>query len=151
LPRSVLKLAFVVVPAPAVALALAVALVTFPARAAEPPPGAVEMTTYYVGFLYRGPQWTPGSTPESEKIQEGHMANIRRLAAEGKLLLAGPFTDDGDLRGMFVFTVASLEEARALAETDPAVKAGRLRIELHPWFSAKGIKVDLHPIEPKAP
>jgi uncharacterized protein YciI len=113
--------------------------------AAAPPshvgPSGYEMTTYYVGFLYRGPSWSPGETPESQKIQEGHMANIQRLAKEGKLLLAGPFTDDGELRGMFVFQVASLEEAKALCDTDPAVKAGRLRVELHPWFSAKGINV----------
>lgn len=114
-------------------------------RAAENDDGAIEMTTYYVGFLYRGPKWTPERTPETEKIQEGHMANIRRLAKEGKLLLAGPFSDGGDLRGMFVFTVASIEEAKALADTDPAVQAGRLRIELHPWFSAKGIRVDTIP------
>ena len=100
-----------------------------------------EMTTYYLGLLYRGEKWTPGSTPETEKIQEGHMANIRRLAAEGKLLLAGPFGDDGDLRGVFVFKVASMEEAQALVATDPAVQAGRLRVELHPWYSAKNIVV----------
>ena len=104
-------------------------------------PGGYEMTTYYVGFLYRGPSWSPGETPESKTIQEGHLANIQRLAKEGKLLLAGPFTDDGDLRGMFVFQAASLDEAKALCDTDPAVKAGRLRVELHPWFSAKGINV----------
>jgi uncharacterized protein YciI len=112
--------------------------------AAQPPqvgPGGYEMTTYYVGFLYRGPSWSPGESPELQKIQDGHMANIQRLAQEGKLLLAGPFTDDGDLRGMFVFQVASLEEAKALCDTDPAVKAGRLRVELHPWYSAKGIAV----------
>ena len=117
---------------------------TAPTAAAPAPrvgPGGYEMTTYYVGFLYRGPSWSPGETPESQQIQEGHMANIQRLAKEGKLLLAGPFTDDGDLRGMFVFQVASLEEAKALCDTDPAVKSGRLRVELHPWFSAKGINV----------
>lgn len=111
------------------------------AQAPKVGPGGYEMTTYYVGFLYRGPSWSPGETPESKAIQEGHMANIQRLAREGKLLLAGPFTDDGELRGMFVFQVGSLEEAKALCDTDPAVKAGRLRVELHPWFSAKGINV----------
>jgi uncharacterized protein YciI len=111
------------------------------AQAPHTGPGGYEMTTYYVGFLYRGPSWSPGSTPEAQKIQEAHLANIQRLADEGKLLLAGPFSDDGDLRGMFVFQVASMEEAKALCDTDPAVKAGRLRVELHPWYSAKGINV----------
>ncbi len=114
--------------------------------AQEKKPVDWEMTTYYVGLLYRGPKWTPERTPETQKLQEGHMANIRKLGESGKLLLAGPFSDDGDLRGMFVFKVASIEEARALCDTDPAVQAGRLRVELHPWFSAKNIFV--HPTAP---
>lgn len=144
-----------------VALAAAAALVpsqAFSAAPAPPAPPAVPsqgaqpaspstgpmgyaMTTYYVGFLYRGPKWSPEDTPERRTIQEGHLANIQRLADEGKLLLAGPFTDDGELRGLFVFQVGSMEEAKALCDTDPAVKAGRLRVELHPWYSAKGITV----------
>jgi len=114
-----------------------------PAAPAAPTanPMGYEMTTYYVGLLYRGPSWSAEDTPERRRIQEGHLANIKRLADEGKLILAGPFSDDGDLRGMFVFLVGSLEEAKALVDTDPAVQAGRLRVELHPWFSAKGINV----------
>jgi len=119
-------------------------------RAGEGEHPRYEMTTYYVGFLYKGPSWTPEVTAETQKIQEGHIANIERLAAEGKIVLAGPFSDGGDLRGMFVYKVASVEEARTLAETDPAVKAGRLRIEIHPWYSAKGIRVDPENPEPKA-
>jgi len=107
----------------------------------------IEMTTYYVGFLYRGPKWTPEVTPEVERLQEEHMANIRRMADSGKLLLAGPFSDGGNLRGMFVFQVDSMEEAKALADADPAVKAGRLTVEMHPWYSAKGIRVDPTPKE----
>ncbi|MEA2238603.1 MAG: hypothetical protein QOC81_3327 [Thermoanaerobaculia bacterium] len=99
------------------------------------------MTTYYMGLIYKGAKWTPGPTPETEAIQSGHMANMRRLAAEGKLLLAGPFGDDSDLKGIFVFKVATLEEAQKLVASDPAVKAGRLRVELHPWYSAKNIVV----------
>ena len=70
------------------------------------------------------------------------MANIRRMAALGKLAVAGPFLDNGDLRGMFIFTTGSQQEAEALVAADPAVKAGRLVLELHPWFAARGIKVD---------
>ena len=69
------------------------------------------------------------------------MAHIRSMDESGKLLIAGPFSDGGDLRGMFVFRVVSLEEAKALAEQDPVVKAGRLRLEWHPWFAAKNVTV----------
>ncbi len=100
-----------------------------------------EMTTYQVAFLKRGPNWTPAETEETKAIQEGHMANIRKMGASGKLMIAGPFEDGGDLRGMFIFRVATLEEAKALAEQDPAVKAGRLVLEWHPWFAAKNVTV----------
>jgi uncharacterized protein YciI len=98
------------------------------------------MATYYLVLLRKGPAWGTGTKEESERIGEGHMANIRRLAKEGKLILAGPLADNGDIRGIFIFGTASLEETRALCDTDPAVKAGRLAAEIHPWLSAKGIK-----------
>ena len=113
------------------------------ARSEEPVvgPGGWEMTTYYVGFLYKGEKWTPGETPETKKLQEAHMANIQRMGAEGKLVIAGPFTDGGDLRGLYVFRASSAEEAKSWTESDPAVKAGRLRFEIHPWFAARNITV----------
>jgi uncharacterized protein YciI len=101
-----------------------------------------EMTTYYVAFLYRGPNWTAKETEEGKAIQNAHLANIVRLHDIGKLAVAGPFTDNGDLRGIFILQNVTREEAEKLCATDPAVKAGRLRIELHPWFAAKGLRVD---------
>ena len=86
------------------------------------------MTTYQVAFLKRGPAWTPQSTPETGKIQQGHMAHIGAMVKTGKLILAGPFEGSGDLRGMFVFK-ATAEEAKQLAGQDPAVLSGRLVLE----------------------
>lgn len=97
------------------------------------------MTVYYMGLLSRGPKWTPEKTAETAKIQEQHMAHIRSMGESGKLVIAGPFLDGGQLRGIFVFKVSTLEEARAMAEADPAVKAGRLQVEIHPWMVDKGI------------
>jgi uncharacterized protein len=106
-----------------------------------------EMTTYYMAFLYRGAKWTPEETPETKAIQQGHMDNIRHMHDIGKLAVAGPFMDNGDLRGIFIFQNVTREEAEQLCAADPAVKSGRLRIELHPWYAAKGLKVD----PPKSP
>ncbi len=124
-----------------IALALLLVVVaTFHALAAAGPED-YEMATYQVAFYRKGPAWTPSTTPEHQQIQQGHMAHIGKMADSGKLLVAGPFTDNGDLRGMLIFRVESPEEARALAEQDPAVKAGRLILEWHPWFAARNITV----------
>ena len=92
------------------------------------------MTTVYLVLLKKGPAWTAAQTPETRAIQEGHMANINAMWAAKKLIVAGPMGDDGDTRGVFVFQVGTLEEARALTQTAPAVKAGRLVAEIHPWW-----------------
>ncbi len=97
------------------------------------------LTTAYIGFLSRGAKWTPEKTPATAALQEAHLANINRLAETKKLVMAGPFGDNGTLRGIFVFKVASLAEAKQLAETDPAVQAGRLAIDVHPWMVPEGI------------
>ena len=67
------------------------------------------------------------------------MANIRAMWQARKLVIAGPMGDDGDLRGIFIFRVPTLEEAQALVASDPAVKAGRLAGEIHPWWIEKGM------------
>jgi uncharacterized protein YciI len=98
-----------------------------------------KVTRAYFGFLYRGDKWTPEKTAATEELQRAHLANIMRLAELKKLVVAGPFGDDTPLRGIFVFRVASIDEARELAATDPAVQAGRLKIEMHPWVVPEGI------------
>ena len=60
---------------------------------------------------------------------------------QGKLVGAGPIAQDGDLRGIVLFSGVTLDEAKALAEQDPKVKAGVLQVELHPWMAATGIGV----------
>jgi len=74
---------------------------------------------------------------DREKIFAGHMANIKRLGEEGKLLLAGPFgNNDRSYRGLFIFNVTTVEEARKLVETDPVIKSGMMIAELTPWYGS---------------
>jgi uncharacterized protein YciI/uncharacterized damage-inducible protein DinB len=108
---------------------------------AETKPPQFDNEQYQFGLLSRGPKWTAESTPETQKIQEGHMANINKMAKSGKLFAAGPMLDNGDLRGIFIFRAASVDEAKALAAEDPAIKAERLKLEILPWFGSKGIGV----------
>jgi uncharacterized protein YciI len=105
------------------------------ATIASPP----KLTTAYLAFLTRGDKWTAEKTPVTEAIQKAHLENIQKLANMKKLVVAGPFGDDGRLRGVFVFKVATIDEARALAATDPAVQAGRLALQIHPWVVPEGI------------
>jgi uncharacterized protein YciI len=70
------------------------------------------------------------------RIQQGHMANINRLYHDGKLKVAGPFGDEGKWVGIFIFDCETQEEVEKLLKTDPAIAAGRLDYEIHPWWTA---------------
>lgn len=101
------------------------------------------MTIYYVFLLKKGPTWSPDSTPEINALQEAHLANLRRLAEMGKLVINGPLLDSfatsGEIRGIGALKASSLEEAQELISTDPMVKVGRLIFELHTWMIEKNI------------
>ena len=101
----------------------------------------LKLNTVYLGFLKKGLNRKEGDdqVPEVQELQKAHLANINRLAELKKLIVAGPFGDDGVLRGIFVFRVGSLQEARDLCATDPMVKIGRLVVELHPWQVPEGV------------
>jgi uncharacterized protein YciI len=96
------------------------------------------MKKYVVAFLKKGPNRNQDSATAAQ-LQKAHLDNITSLVNMGKLVVAGPFTDDGELRGIYVFNVATIEEAKKLTETDPAVQAGRLEMELHPWYASAAL------------
>jgi len=115
---------------------LASVTLTAPALAALPDFGP--MRPFQIAFIRRGPTWTPQRTPQTDSLQVGHMKNIGRMADAGKLIAAGPFLDDGPLRGIYLFTADSAE-AHRFASEDPAVKAGRLVLDLHPILTRADI------------
>lgn len=96
------------------------------------------MHSYVIAFLRAGPERSQDEETAT-RLQRAHLDNIQRLAEQGKLVLAGPFLDDGELRGIYVFDVATVEEARALTASDPAIQAGRLVMELHPWYGSAAL------------
>ena len=111
-------------------------------RVAAEAPAAARPTTaamgeFFLVLLKKGPAWTAERTDRTKAIQEAHMANIKALWEAKKLVIAGPMGDDGDTRGVFVFQAANRAEAVALADSDPAIKAGRLVPEIHSWWVEK--------------
>lgn len=96
------------------------------------------MKKYVMAFLKRGPN-RDFTEEKAAELQNAHLENIGKLAEEGKLLLAGPFFGDGDLRGIYIFDVRTIEEAKALTNTDPAIKAGSLIMELKPWYGSAAV------------
>lgn len=96
-----------------------------------------EMKTYCLVFLKKGENRTQDSVTVS-KLQELHMAHLTKMEETGKMDICGPLLEDGDIRGICIYNVATKEEAEKLANEDPMVKAGRLKVEVHPFYSAKG-------------
>lgn len=98
----------------------------------------IGMKKYVMAFLKKGPNRNQDSATAAQ-LQAAHMKNIGRMADLGKLILAGPFMDNGEVRGIYVFNVATVEEARELTASDPAIQAGRLVMELHPWYGSAAL------------
>lgn len=104
---------------------------------AAPPALPPDMKQYWFVMLKKGPT-RDHPAEEAKALQAGHMANIQAYADRGLLQIAGPFMDDGDWRGIFILDVPDRASAEAMCHDDPAVKAGRLVCEIHPWLSQKG-------------
>jgi len=94
------------------------------------------MRHYVLVILKTGP--TPMAKGKArDAMFEGHFANITRLAKAGKLALAGPFEENPDgWRGLFVFAVETIDEARALTQSDPVIRNGEMVAEYHPWYGS---------------
>lgn len=137
------------------ALLLAVACV-FPLFAADEPAapaydadlakklGADErgMRMYVLCILKTGPKDGEVQGDARKAAFQGHFENIERLADEGKLAVAGPFgKNDKAYRGLYIFNVATVEEAEKLVSLDPAVAAGIFVPDLTPWYGSAGMMV----------
>lgn len=104
---------------------------------ADPPD---DFDEYSLVLLYRGANPPQLSEEESDRLQRQHLGHLESMHKRGALLVYGPFSDqpDDSFRGLCVYR-AGLEEARRLAESDPAVRRGRLRIVAFRWYTRKGM------------
>jgi len=98
------------------------------------------MQQYYIAFLKNGPDRSQ-TKEEADSLQILHLNHLSMMYELGHADISGPFGDDGEIRGITVYNTPSLEMADSLANADPMVKAGRLVIEMHPWWAAKGFSL----------
>jgi uncharacterized protein YciI len=103
------------------------------------------MRNYVLVILKSGPNKVPEGEART-KMFKGHMANIKRLAAEKKLVLAGPFDDPNGWRGLFVFATGDIEEAKRYVATDPVIINGEMVAEFHKFYGSAGLVMlnDIH-------
>ena len=100
----------------------------------------VLMQQYFIAFLKTGPN-RGQSEKEVDSLQKLHLEHLGRMYELGYADISGPFGDEGEIRGITIYNVPTLQIADSLAHLDPMVAAGRLAIELHPWWAAKGFSL----------
>jgi len=96
------------------------------------------MKRYVLVILKTGPNKVPAG-PERDEMFKGHFANMSRLAAAGKLALAGPFDGVDGWRGLFIFAVPDIAEAQALVATDPVIIKGEMVAEYHAYYGSAAL------------
>ncbi len=101
----------------------------------------VIMQQYFIAFLKKGDNRSPQNKEESESLQKAHRAHLGKMYDLGFADISGPIGNDGDIRGVTIYNVPNIKLADSLANSDPMVKAGRLKIEIHPWWAGKGYKL----------
>src|SRR5690606_18620674 len=95
------------------------------------------MQQYFIAFLKRGPSRSQDNA-QTDSLQKLHLAHLGKMYEMGYADISGPFGDDGEIRGITIYNVPTFEIADSLANADPMAKTGRLTIEIHPWWAAKG-------------
>lgn len=96
------------------------------------------MRNYVLVVLKTGPNKMPAGA-ERDAMFKGHFANMERLSKEGKLALAGPFDGVDGWRGLFIFAVSDIEEAKKLVATDPVVARGEMVPEFHKYYGSAAL------------
>lgn len=98
------------------------------------------MRNYILCILKTGPKDSEIKGEKRAEIFKGHMANIVRLANEGKIALAGPFGEnDKKFRGLFIYAVDNIADAEKLAATDSVIKSGMMVAEFVPWYGSAAL------------
>ncbi len=96
---------------------------------------------YYFVMLTKGENSGKLDSATSSRAIIGHLKNIKKMQDEGKLDIVGPFGDNGNWRGIFIFNLPKQTDVEELLKNDPAIQAGMFKYEIHPWWSEKGLSL----------
>jgi uncharacterized protein YciI len=121
-------------------IAIIVLLLTVPLALSQQQPEVKKepehkLIEFHMALLKHGPKWTAAETPETRRLHQAHVDYVLATLDSGKAVMAGPFTDGGEIDGVYVFRAPSAAEAKAWAEADPSVASGFRIAEMHPWWS----------------
>ena len=89
---------------------------------------------YFLGLLIKGERWNDTEGEQASELMQLQLAFLRSQMESQRYLVAGPVLDEGRLAGVMIIDARTADEARTLASMDPAVKAGRLVVEIYPTF-----------------
>lgn len=96
------------------------------------------MRQYVLVILVTGPTPVPAGA-ERDEMFRGHFTNMKRLAADGKLVVAGPLDGVNGWRGLFLLATDDLDEAAALVATDPVIMHGEMVAMYHKYYGSAGL------------
>jgi uncharacterized protein len=101
----------------------------------------MELESFELVLLRRPPDARGYDEETMDRIQREHLDYHASLRASGDIATNGPVMDQPDesLRGLTFYRTGSLARARELAEADPAVRAGRLVVEVMTWLCPPGL------------
>ena len=90
------------------------------------------ITNHYFGTVTPRPTFINDATEEENNIMGIHFQYLKERYEKKKLFLAGPILAEGTF-GVSVFVAESLDEANQFLRQDPAVMAGIMKSEVHPF------------------
>src|SRR5437588_2027429 len=106
-----------------------------------------KMVQFQMAVFKKAPKWAATSDAEHGRIFQEHLANVISMHESGKMVIAGPFGDKTDLVGIFIMRATSAGEAKSWVDADPAVEAGLMLPEMHPWWSEDIFKKPSSPLK----
>ncbi|WP_160723625.1 YciI family protein [Bacillus sp. USDA818B3_A] len=75
--------------------------------------------------------WLATMTDEEKEVMTKHSEYVGKMFSEGRIVMAGPCVDGA--YGLIIYKAESFASAQEMYDNDPAVKAGIMEMELHPF------------------